>query len=116
MIGATGHVPASERIPPALALQLVDLMAQQRMQPETMHMLSLCPSDDALIVVGSDLQIRLQILSIDDGLDTALDPEKQDPTNPPKHFERLLERFDDLVSECQLVGQLVVRTFFRRRG
>lgn len=98
MVEAMGHASDSECIPPALAIQLVELMAQQRMQPETMHMLSLCTSDDAMIVVGSDLQIRLQILSIDEGVNTAVDPEKQDPENPPKHFERLLERFDDLVS------------------
>lgn len=98
VIEASGHASASERIPPALALQLVDLMAQQKMLPETRHMLELCHLNDTVIVVGSDIQIRLQILSIDEGLNQALDPEIQDPENPPKYFERLLGRFDDLVS------------------
>lgn len=96
MIGATGHTPAPERIPEELSRHLIDLMAQQKMLPETLHMLELCNSDDALVVIGSDMQLRLSILAIDEGLNDAI--EKTDSEHPPKYFECLLERFDNLVS------------------
>lgn len=96
MVEASGLASAPEPIPPALARHLVDLMAQQRMLPETLHMLELCRSDDAMVVTGSDFDLRLQILSIDDALDIAV--KEHDKEDPPKYFERLLKRFDLLVS------------------
>lgn len=96
MIGATGHTLAPERIPQELSRHLIDLMAQQKMLPETLHMLELCNSDDALVVMGSDIQLRLSILAIDEGLHDAIG--KSDSEHPPKYFECLLERFDSLVS------------------
>ncbi|CAM9094475.1 unnamed protein product [Hapterophycus canaliculatus] len=69
-------------------------MAHQKMVMETQHILSRCHTDDAIVVVGSDVKLRLDILAIDEELDNAL--LNHDPNDPSKHFERLLERFDIL--------------------
>lgn len=87
--------PQADGIPPRLAIDLIDLMAHQKMVEETRHLLSHCEPGDAITNTGSNFKLRLDILAIDDDLHTALST--QDPTHPPKYFECLLERFDILV-------------------
>lgn len=98
MLGELGDgESAAEGVPQELAQDLIHLMAHQKMIVETQHILSRCHSDDAIVVVGSDVKLRLDILAIDEELENAL--LSHDPDDPSKHFERLLERFDILVSE-----------------
>lgn len=86
-----------EGVPQELAQDLIHLMAHQKMIVETRHILSRCHSEDAIVVVGSDVKLRLDILAIDEELENAL--RNHDPDDPSKYFERLLERLDILVSE-----------------
>lgn len=97
MLGELGDgESAAEGIPQQLAHDLIHLMAHQKMVVETQHILSRCHSDDAIVVVGSDVKLRLDILAIDEELEnTLLNHDQKDPSRP---FERLLERFDILVS------------------
>lgn len=96
MLGELGEgESAAEGIPQELAHDLIHLMAHQKMVVETQHILSRCHTDDAMVVVGSDVKLRLDILAIDEALENAL--LIHDPNEPSKHFECLLERFDLLV-------------------
>lgn len=90
------HDDSGEGIPQALAHDLIHLMAQQKMVVETQHILSRCQADDAMVVVGSDVKLRLDILAIDEELENTLLTDDQ--KHPSKNFERLLDRFDILVS------------------
>ncbi|CAM9299350.1 unnamed protein product [Ectocarpus sp. 8 AP-2014] len=104
MLGELGDgESAAEGIPQQLAHDLIHLMAHQKMVVETQHILSRCHSDDAIVVVGSDVKLRLDILAIDEELENAL--LNHDQKDPSKPFERLLERFDILVS-ARTVGRL----------
>lgn len=85
-----------EGIPQALTHDLLHLMAQQKMVGETQHILARCQADDAIVVVGSDLKLRLDILAIDEQLENVMPP--YGPNDPSKSFDLLLERFDFLVS------------------
>lgn len=97
MIGEVGDGESgADGIPQVLAHDLIHLMAQQKMVVETQHILARCHTDDAIVVVGSDLKLRLDILAIDEELENAL--LSHDLDDPSKFFERLLERFDMLVS------------------
>lgn len=101
-----GHEDSyAEGIPQELAHDLIHLMAHQKMVVETQHILSRCHSDDAIVVVGSDVKLRLDILAIDEELDNAL--LNHDQNDPSKHFERLLERFDILVSKADVKRVIV---------
>lgn len=103
MLGELGEgESAAEGIPQELAHDLIHLMAHQKMIVETQHILSRCHTDDAMVVVGSDVKLRLDILAIDEALENAL--LKHDPNDPSKHFECLLERFDLLVSAGLVYG------------
>lgn len=75
---------------------LVDLMAYFKMVTETRHILSRCEGADAIVVEGSDLKLRLEILAIYELLKSALYAQEQ--ANPSKAFESLVERVDSLVS------------------
>ncbi|CAB1115249.1 unnamed protein product [Ectocarpus sp. CCAP 1310/34] len=95
MLGELGDgESAAEGIPQQLAHDLIHLMAHEKMVVETQHILSRCHSDDAIVVVGSDVKLRLDILAIDEELENAL--LNHDQKDPSKPFERLLERFDIL--------------------
>ncbi|CBN74290.1 conserved unknown protein [Ectocarpus siliculosus] len=95
MVGELGDgESATDGIPQQLAHDLIHLMAHQKMVVETQHILSRCHSDDAIVVVGSDVKLRLDILAIDEELENAL--LNHDQKDPSKPFERLLERFDIL--------------------
>ncbi|CAM9805184.1 unnamed protein product [Ectocarpus sp. 6 AP-2014] len=95
MLGELGDgESAAEGIPQQLAHDLIHLMAHQKMVVETQHILSRCHTDDAIVVVGSDVKLRLDILAIDEELENAL--LNHDQKDPWKPFERLLERFDIL--------------------
>ena len=100
-----GGESAADGIPQELAHDLIHLMAHQKMIVETQHILSRCHNDDAIVVVGSDLKLRLDILAIDEELENAL--LNHDPDDSSKDFVRLLERFDSLVSRCFGVWCLV---------
>lgn len=95
MLGDLGEGESAEGIPQELAHDLIHLMAHQKMVVETQHILSRCHTDDAMVVVGSDVKLRLDILAIDEAFENAL--LNHDPNDPSKHFECLLERFDHLV-------------------
>ncbi|CAM9455845.1 unnamed protein product [Pylaiella littoralis] len=95
MLGELGDgESAVEGVPQELAQDLIHLMAHQKMIVETRHILSRCHSEDAIVVVGSDVKLRLDILAIDEELENAL--RNHDPDDPSKYFERLLERLDIL--------------------
>lgn len=86
----------SLKIPRTLAHDLIDTLAYFKLTKLTRGLLSHCDSRDSLIVVGSDLKLRLDLLALDEDLDLAL--LDHDVDKPSKHFERLLDRFDTLVS------------------
>ena len=66
------------------------------MVTETKHLLGRCEGEDVILVDGSDLKLRLEILAIYELLDNAL--YVQERADPSKPFETLLEMFDSLVS------------------
>lgn len=108
MLGELGEgESAAEGIPQELAHDLIHLMAHQKMVVETQHILSRCHTDDAMVVVGSDVKLRLDILAIDEALENAL--LNHDPNEPSKHFECLLERFDLLVRRSKQLCRLCRR-------
>lgn len=78
-------------------LELIDLMAYAGLTFETRHALGRLGADDAMIVGGSDLKLRLDILAIVEELEKV--KETRDPDDPSRAFERLLKRLDVLVSE-----------------
>ncbi|CAM9413141.1 unnamed protein product [Ascophyllum nodosum] len=73
---------------------LIDLMAYFKMMTETKNILGRCEGDDAILVDGSDLRLRLEILAIYELLKNTRC--LQEPDNPSKPFEKLLEMFDSL--------------------
>lgn len=100
MIGELGDgESAAGGIPQILVHDLIHLTAHQRMVVETQHLLSRCQEDDAIVLVGSDIKLRLDILAIHEELENAI--YNHDPDDPSKYFVRLLERFDMLVSWSQ---------------
>ncbi len=97
MIGELGRgESAVDGIPQELVHDLIHLLAHQKMVAETQHILARCEPDDAIVLVGSDVKLRLDILAIDEELDNAI--HNHDPDDPSKYFVRLLKRFDMLVS------------------
>ena len=83
---------------------LIDLMAYFKMMTETKNILGRCEGDDAILVDGSDLRLRLEILAIYELLKNTRC--LQEPDNPSKPFEKLLEMFDSLVSVTEYLSFL----------
>lgn len=78
-----------------LAREMIDAMAYLRMIPETRGLLSRIDHRDALIVIGDDLRLRLELLAIDEGVEMlSVERQAQDPL---KGYEHLLNRLDSLV-------------------
>lgn len=91
-----GRSESSDGLFRTVSHDLIDLMAYFKMVTETRHILSRCEGADAIVVEGSDLKLRLEILAIYELLKGAL--YIQDRVNPWKTFESLVEMVDSLVS------------------
>lgn len=76
------------RMPEGIALDTIDLLAYYKMIPEVRLMLERYDSPDSVIVKGSPLKIRLDLLTTEDKLEVALT--EQDREEPSKALEELL--------------------------
>lgn len=88
-----------ERVfPEALAYDVLDTLAYYKMTPEVRSLMKRFDPKDGMVLMGSDLELRLKLLAIDDKLDRVL--ARQDSSEPSKGFEELLDLVDVLVCAC----------------
>lgn len=88
-----------ERVfPEALAYDVLDTLAYYKMTPEVRSLMKRFDPKDGMVLIGSDLELRLKLLAIDDKLERVL--AEQDPSEPSKGFEELLDLIDALVCPC----------------
>ncbi|CAM9119195.1 unnamed protein product [Discosporangium mesarthrocarpum] len=88
----------SRDMPPLLVRDVCDLLAFARCGEVVRHIVSRCRdhASDALIVVDSPLHRRLEIVTVEESLETALSAAYYDPEEAPEKFDVLLSRFDKM--------------------